>query len=155
MKTDLFELEKNMSLEKDKKNSNMKVGVLVGVFDLFHMGHLNLIKEAKQYCKYLVVGVHLDTLNIKNTMFAYSIDERVEFVSSIKYVDSVMQYEKVDELLKNIDFDIFFHGPDQNHQLFQNAFKYCRDKEKEIIQIDRTPGISSSSLRQVLDAKEI
>lgn len=133
----------------------MKKGLAVGVFDLFHLGHLNLVKAAKSYCDHLTIAVHDDVKNIKNINFVYSLQERMEIVSSIIFVDKVIPYNRVDKLLKEVEFDVFFHGPDQSHQYFQRAFEWCRSHNKEIILIERTEGISSSLLRNILEKKNI
>lgn len=127
----------------------------VGVFDFFHLGHLNVLTHAKVHGDYLIVAVHDDKLNIKGVEFLYTLEERMRFVESIKLVDEVVSYERVDTLLPNIDFDVFAHGPDQNHQYFQKAFEWCRNNNKEIIELERTDGISSSKLRAILRKKDI
>ena len=99
------------------KSSNRKV-ITVGVFDFFHLGHLNVLESAKEHGDYLIVAVHDDKLNTKGVEFLYNLEERMRFVASIKCVDKVVPYERVDELLSKIDFDVFAYGPDQNHQYF-------------------------------------
>ncbi|MFO7869375.1 MAG: adenylyltransferase/cytidyltransferase family protein [Bacteroidales bacterium] len=138
-----------MSIEKNKKV------ITVGVFDFFHLGHLNLLEAAKMQGDYLIVAVHNDTLNIKGVDFLYSLEDRMRFVRSIKCVDEVVSYERVDTLLPDVDFDIFAHGPDQNHQYFQNAFEWCNNNNKKIITLQRTEGISSTRLRNFLQNYEI
>ncbi len=133
----------------------MTRGITVGVFDIFHLGHLNMLRNAKKQCDYLIVAVHDDKLNIKGVEFAYTLEERIDIVNSIKYVDEVISYERVDELLPKIDFDIFLHGPDQEHQFFQKAFKWCENNDKRYNTIARTDGISSSKFREVLGKKDI
>ena len=67
----------------------MKIGYLSGTFDLFHVGHLNLMKRAKQYCDYLVVGVHKDGSHKgKETYIPFA--ERIAIVESVRYVDKVI-----------------------------------------------------------------
>lgn len=136
-------------------NSKETVVITVGVFDFFHLGHLNILKEAKSYGTQLVVGVHNDIENTKGVDFLYNLNERMSIVDSIKCVDVVMSYERVDLLLQSTDFDVFVHGPDQNHQYFQKAFEYCRLNNKKIVELDRTEGISSTNLRAILANKEI
>lgn len=133
----------------------MKKGLTVGVFDMFHLGHLKLIKKAKQKCDHLTVAVHDDVMNIKNFNFIYSLEERIEIIASLKHADNVIPYERVDKLIGKVDFDIFFFGPDQNHKYFQNLFEWCCKNNKETILIERTEGISSTLLRSILEKKDI
>lgn len=133
----------------------MKKVITVGVFDFFHLGHLNVLEAAKEYGDYLIVAVHDDKKNTKGVEFLYSLEERMRFVGSIKFVDEVIPYERVDTLLEVIDFDIFVYGPDQNHKYFQEAFKWCRKNKKELVMLKRTEGISSTRLREIISKKEI
>ena len=85
----------------------MKIGYTSGVFDLFHIGHLNILKKAKKNCDYLIVAVTNDslTLKLKNKKPVIPFKERFEIVKSIKFVDKVVE-EKVDDKLlakKNIN----------------------------------------------------
>jgi len=124
--------------------------ITVGVFDLFHLGHLRLLKKAKEYSDYLIVAVHNDKLKIKQVDFVYSLEERIEMIEAVKYVDEVISYERVDLLLPTIDFDIFIYGPDQNHQYFKKAIKWCEENSKKTLCIKRTENISSSKIREIL-----
>ena len=128
-------------------------GIMVGVFDLFHIGHLNAIKQAKSKCDFLIVGVHDDKLNIKGVTFYYNLKQRVEMVNAIKYVDEVIIYERVDLLLTKINFDIFFIGEDQTNIYFQNAIQWCNKNNKQIFNLKRTKGISSTLLRKYIKGK--
>lgn len=129
--------------------------VTVGVFDFFHLGHLNVLEAAREHGDYLIVAVHDDKLNMKEVEFLYSLEERMHFVECIRYVDEVIPYERVDTLLPTINFDVFAYGPDQNHQYFQKAFAWCRKNNKEMVMLRRTEGISSTRLRNIIDKKEI
>ncbi len=103
---------------------NKRIVLTVGVFDFFHLGHLNLLESAKELGDYLIVAVHDDKLKIKGVEFLYNLEERMRLVDSLKCVDKVIPYERVDIAVKTVDFNVFVHGPDQNHQYFQ--------KQKEI-----------------------
>src|SRR5690554_2564925 len=120
-----------------ENNGFRKKVVTVGVFDFFHLGHLNVLTQAKKHGDYLIVAVHDDKLNIKGVDFLYTLEERMRFVESLKIVDEVVPYERVDTLLPTIDFDVFAHGPDQNHQYFQKAFEWCRANNKETVELER------------------
>ena len=68
-------------------------------------------------------------------------------VSSVKYVDEVCVYRDIDKDIKNIEFDIFAKGPDQNHAGFRKAVEWCKANGKEVVVIPRTEGISSTMLK--------
>lgn len=138
-----------------ENNGFRKKVVTVGVFDFFHLGHLNVLEAAKKHGDYLIVAVHDDKLNTKGVEFLYSLEERMRFVESIKCVDEVITYERVDLLLPKIDFDVFAFGPDQNHQYFQKAFEWCEQNNKEMVMLQRTEGISSTRIREIINKKEV
>lgn len=135
-------------------NKHTKIVLTVGVFDFFHIGHLNVLESAKEQGDYLIVAVHDDKLNIKEIKFLYTLEERMRIVNSLRFVDEVISYERVDILVENVDFDIFVHGPDQDHQYFQKAFEWCAKNNKQVIKLKRTEGISSTKLRDILNNKE-
>ena len=102
------------------------IGYTTGVFDLFHAGHITFLKQAKLYCDYLIVGICSDDLtkHIKNKNPIFSEKERLEIISSIKYVNySYIKYstDKIDDWSK-YHFNVVFHGD-----------KEARDREHEII----------------------
>lgn len=133
----------------------MKKVLTVGVFDFFHLGHLNVLKQAKTFGEYLIVAVHDDKLKSKGIEFLYSLDERMEFIKNLRFVDEVIPYERVDLVVKSTEFDVFVYGPDQNHEYFQKAFEWCRNHNKELAETTRTKGISSTKLREILKQKDI
>ena len=128
----------------------MKVVLTFGVYDMLHIGHINLFKNAKKLGDKLIVAVQRDDVIKKykpNAEVQYTTDERVFMVESVKYVDEVILYEDVDVDIKRIKFDIFAKGPDQIHSGFQKAVEWCIDNGKEVVELPRTEGISSSLLR--------
>lgn len=105
---------------KFKKNSNKKyhVGYVAGVFDLFHIGHLNIIKNAKELCDYLIVGVVSDKGAIEKNKkdLVVPFDERIEIVRSCKYVDEAVEipfkYSSTYYAYRKYHFDIQISGDD-------------------------------------------
>ena len=129
----------------------MKTVFTVGVFDLLHGGHILLFKHAKELGDRLVVAVQNDDVILKYKPEAEMVnttEERLFMVKSIRYVDQVVTYDDVDEIVKKIDFDIFAVGPDQSHEGFQKAIRWCEEHGKEVVTIPRTEGVSSSMLRR-------
>ena len=129
----------------------MRKILTVGVYDMIHIGHVNLFKRAKELGDYLTVAVQSSDVVLKykpNAKLIYSTEERIYMVKSIRYVDNVIVYEGVDDIVKEADFDVFVTGPDQIHEGFQRAIKWCKDNGKETVVLPRTDGISSSWLKE-------
>lgn len=125
----------------------------VGVFDLFHYGHLNLFRNAKNIVGddgELIVAIQEDDVVLKykpDTKLVYPYNIRFDMVQAIRYVDKIISYRDVDEIVKTADFDIFAIGGDQNHAGFQRAVKWCEENGKKVVRLPRTQGISSSQLK--------
>ena len=118
---------------------------------MLHIGHILLFKRARELGDRLVVAVQDGDYVLKykpGTQMIYTTDERAFMVNSIKYVDEVVIYKDVDKDIRNIDFDILAKGPDQRHEGFQRAVKWCEEKGKEVKVLARTEGISSTMLRE-------
>ncbi len=134
----------------------MKKILTFGVYDMLHIGHMLLFKRAKELGDYLVVAVQDGECILKykpGTEMIYTTDERLYMVSAIRYVDEVVTYKDVDVDIQNIDFDVFVKGPDQCHAGFQRAVKWCQEHGKEVIELARTEGISSTMLREYSKTK--
>ena len=94
---------------------NKIIGYTSGVFDLFHIGHLNLLMNAKSMCDQLIVGVTTDNLvAYKNKKAVIPYQERLEIVRSIKYVDATVAQESMDKfkVWEKLKFDVLFVGDD-------------------------------------------
>ena len=129
----------------------MKKVLTVGVYDLLHIGHVNLFRRARAAGDSLVVAVQESDVVLKykpGAKLVYSTEERMYMVKAIRYVDDVITYEAVDDIVKTADFDIFVTGPDQTHEGFQRAIQWCKDHGKEHVVLPRTEGISSSWLKE-------
>lgn len=96
-------------------NEKQIIGYTSGVYDLFHIGHLNLLRKAKEQCDKLIVGVTSDELvSYKGKQAIIPYEERAEIVRSIKYVDDVVMQENMDKMAmwERLKFDVVFVGDD-------------------------------------------
>jgi len=135
----------------------MKKVLTVGVYDLLHIGHVNLFRRAKALGDTLIVAVQSSEVVLRykpEAKLIYSTEERMYMVKAIRYVDEVITYEAVDDIVKKVDFDVFVSGPDQNHRGFQNAIKWCEENGKEFTILARTDGVSSSELKAKIAEKQ-
>ncbi len=131
----------------------MIIGYTTGVFDLFHIGHLNIIKKAKELCDFLVVGVSTDELveHEKHKTPFIPFSERMQIVESVKYVDKVVpQYNKNKmEAWERIKFNRMFVGSDwQGSPQWQSYEEQFSKTGVEIIYLPHTEGISSTILEK-------
>ena len=91
----------------------MIIGYTTGVYDLFHIGHLNLLRNAKAMCDKLIVGVTTDELvSYKNKKSVIPFSERIEIVKGLSCVDAVIPQEEIDKAWEKIKFDVLFVGDD-------------------------------------------
>ena len=128
----------------------MRKVLTFGVYDYFHLGHLRLFERAKKLGDYLIVAVQDGDFILKykpNAKIMYTTAQRIDMISALRVVDEVITYENVDESIQKVDFDIFVIGGDQNHAGFQRAVKWCVENGKEVIRLERTPGICSSDIK--------
>ena len=136
-------------------SNNKKIGYTTGVFDLFHVGHLEILRKAKENCDYLIVGVSTDELvqEYKNKRPIITFDQRIEIIKSIKYVDEVVVQKDRDKLsaLHKIGFNIMFVGDDwKGSKLFLELELKFQKYGVEIFYFPYTKNISSTSLRSTL-----
>jgi glycerol-3-phosphate cytidylyltransferase len=130
----------------------MIIGYTTGVFDMFHIGHLNILKRAKEQCDYLIVGVSTDELvkHDKNKTPIIQFDDRCRIVEAIKYVDKVVSQPNKDKLAawEKFHFDKMFVGSDwQGTPQWEKFEEQFAPLGVEIVYIPHTDGISSSILR--------
>lgn len=131
----------------------MVIGYLSGTFDLFHIGHLNLLRRAKDHCDYLIVGVHASgSWKGKQTFIPF--DERCAILKSVRYVDEVIESPTEDsDAWDMLHFDKLFVGSDyKGTERFERYEKYLKGKA-EIIYFSYTTGTSSTQLRDALSKK--
>ncbi len=132
----------------------MIIGYTAGVYDLFHIGHLNLLKNAKGMCDKLIVGVTTDNLVVykgKQSMIPF--EDRLEIVRSIKYVDAVVPQDNMDKLsmCKKLGAAYLFVGDDwYGTEKWKNYEKEFEKEGIKIIYFPYTKGISSTKITEAL-----
>lgn len=123
----------------------MKKVITYGTFDLFHIGHLNILKRAKELGDYLVVAVSTDEFNsIKGKKCIIPDYERMAIVEAIKYVDEVIPEKSWDQKINDVikhEIDVFVMGDDWKGK-FDFLKEYC-----EVVYLPRTPYISSTEIK--------
>ncbi len=133
----------------------MIIGYTTGVFDMFHIGHLNILKQAKEQCDYLIVGVSTDELvqSEKSKTPIIPFDDRVEIIKAIKYVDKVVPQTNKNkkEAWSELGFNVMFVGSDWKGTEAWNKIE-CEFEPLgvKIVYFDHTDGISSTTLRDRL-----
>ena len=134
-----------------------KVGYTTGVFDLFHIGHLNILRRAKDMCEYLIVGVSTDELvqEYKNKTPVIPFEERKAIVEAIKYVDEVVPQKDRDKIsaFNELKFDVIFVGDDwKGSSVFEEVNSYMQSKGASgVCYIPYTKNVSSTILKDVLN----
>lgn len=131
------------------------IGYTTGVFDLFHIGHLNILKSAKKHCDYLIVGVTSDQLvaKIKGKEPIIPYSERSEILKSIKYVDKVVSQNKIDEISdwESLGFDVIFKGSDwKGSNKWLKLEQEFSERNVKVRFFEYTNNTSSTLLREVL-----
>lgn len=144
-----------MSTESKKRGKI--VGYTSGVFDMFHIGHLNLLRQAKEQCDYLIVAVSTDELvqEYKNKLPIIPFEQRCAIVAAIKFVDEVVPQinrNKI-EAFEKYKFDVMFHGNDwKGEKQFEDVDKYMKSKGALGMRyLNHTDGISSTILREKIE----
>ena len=128
------------------------IGYTTGTYDLFHIGHLNIIRRAKELCDYLIVGVSTDELveSYKHRRPVYKQKERMEIIGALKYVDQVVEQTSLDktDAWKKLHFNKLFHGDDwKGSSLYNHIEEDLKTVGCEIIYLPHTKGVSSSDIR--------
>jgi glycerol-3-phosphate cytidylyltransferase len=131
----------------------MVIGYTTGVFDMFHVGHLNILRRAKEKCDYLIVGVSTDECveSYKHKVPVIPFEQRAEIVKAIRYVDEVVPQTTMDKLLflKSRHFDVMFHGDEwKGTDLYNRYEEEFAQYGARIEYLSHTEGISSSMLRK-------
>ena len=132
----------------------MIIGYTTGVFDLFHVGHLNMLRNAKSLCDKLVVGVSTDiVVKYKHKKPVIPFKERIKIVRSIKYVDVAIPQNSINKILawNKIRYNVLFVGDDwygdKKWKKFENILS---TKKVKIIYFPYTKGTSSTLINKTL-----
>jgi glycerol-3-phosphate cytidylyltransferase len=136
----------------------MKIGFACGVFDLFHAGHVLMLKECKEHCDYLIVALNKaenisEKINPGKQKPIFSIEERVLIMNACKYVDEVVVYNTEDELLtimKTKNINIRFLGEDYRGKTITGS-----ELDLELYYTDRSHGLSTSLYKEKLNRNKI
>lgn len=150
-----------MARKKSMTDGKYDIGFTLGVFDLFHIGHLNILKRSKERCHYLIVGVVRD----ENVEFSkhkkpyIPFEERMEIVKQCKYVDEVIEIGLNDagsiELWRKLGYDCFFMGGDhKNEDSWLQLQLQLKSLGAEVEFFPYTEGTSSTKLQSII-SKEI
>ena len=136
-----------------------RIGYTTGVFDMFHIGHLNILRRAKEQCDYLIVGVTTDKLCLdrKNKMPIINELDRMAIVEAIRYVDKVVPQTDMDKIrpVKEMGVDVVFVGSDWKGTESWNYYeKQFAEVGCTVVYLDHTDGISSTILRDKLNSEE-
>ena len=130
-----------------------KIGYTTGVFDMFHIGHLNILRRAKEQCDYLIVGVSTDEIvkEYKNKFPIIPFDQRFEIISAIKYVDKAVPQTSMDKLeaYRKLKYDVLFHGNDwKGSVMYNNIVEELGKYGVDVVFLPHTDGISSTIIRE-------
>ena len=130
------------------KNNTRKTVITYGTFDMFHIGHLRLLRRAKSLGDRLIVGVSTDEFNAeKGKKVLIPFEQRKEIVESLKYVDEVIQecsWDQKERDIRNYDVDLLVMGED-----WKGKFDHLKDL-CEVVYLPRTENISTSDLKKSL-----
>ena len=133
---------------------NKTIGYTSGVFDLFHIGHLNILINSKSMCDHLIVGVTVDDLvAYKNKKAVIPYQERLEIVRSIKYVDATIAQESMDKfkIWEKLKFDVLFVGDDWfETPKWKEIEEQFKEVDVKVVYFPYTKSTSSTLLNSTL-----
>ena len=139
-----------MGLDTEKK---YKIGYTDGVYDLFHIGHLNMIQTAKEHCEYLIVGVHGDDVveGYKNHKPIINENDRKRIIESVKGVDraEINRFRDKLKLWELYHFDVIFIGDDwKGTERWNNFEKVLAEINVDVVYVPYTQGISTTDMKK-------
>lgn len=147
-------------LKESDMDKPYNVGYIAGVFDLFHVGHLNMFKRAKEQCRYLIVGVVSDEgvrLNKQAEPFV-PFEERIEMVRSCRYVDEAVKlplnFAGTRDMFKKYHFDVQFSGSDYEHDpAWLSEKEFLEKNGATMVFFPYTQSTSSTKLKKAIESK--
>lgn len=147
-------------LKESDMDKTYNVGYIAGVFDLFHVGHLNMFKRAKEQCRYLIVGVVSDEgvrLNKQAEPFV-PFEERIEMVRSCRYVDEAVKlplnFAGTRDMFKKYHFDVQFSGSDYEHDpAWLSEKEFLEKNGATMVFFPYTQSTSSTKLKKAIESK--
>lgn len=136
-------------------NKKYKLGYTTGVFDLFHVGHLNILRRAKEQCEHLIVAVSTDEVveSYKHKRPVIPYEERRTIVEAIRYVDEVVPQTSMDKFAawEKYHFDAIFHGDDwKGSHMYDEIERKLSAVGCDMVFLPHTDGTSSTLLTQKL-----
>ena len=131
------------------------IGYTTGVFDMFHIGHLNVLENAKKLCNFLIVGVSTDEVvqSYKNKKPIIPFKERFAIVKALKCVDLAVPQESMNKMdaWERLRFNVLFHGSEwKDTEMYKQIVKEFKAVDVDVIFLPHTDGISSTLLSNVL-----
>lgn len=154
------DLEQIVKSEATVVSKPYNIGYIAGVFDLFHIGHLNMFKRAKEMCNYLIVGVVSDEgvrLNKQAEPFV-PFEERIEMVRSCRYVDEAVKlpldFAGTRDMFKVYHFDVQFSGSDYEHNTYWlEEKKFLEENGSTMVFFPYTQSTSSTKLKKAIESR--
>lgn len=130
-----------------------KIGYTTGVFDMFHIGHLNILRRAKELCEHLIVGVSTDELvhSYKKHLPVIPFEDRMEIIAACRYVDEVVAQKNMDKFAawETLRFEVMFHGSEwKGTELYNGYVEKFSEVGVDVVFLPHTDGISSTMLRE-------
>ena len=136
-----------------------KIGYTTGVFDMFHIGHLNILKRAKEQCEFLIVGVSTDEIvqSYKHKVPIIPFQQRCAIIEAIKYVDMVVPQTTMDKMVayEKYKFNALFHGSDwKNSDMYNKIIAEMATVGVDVVFLPHTEGISSTIISEKREAEK-
>ncbi len=133
-----------------------KTAITFGVFDLLHYGHFELFRRIRDLVGeagkvYVLLQVDEWVSKFKDVKLVYNYETRKKMIDTLRTVTEAIPYESVGvSAVEKLDFDVLVVGPEHTSERFQTLFKWCKEHGKEVVMLERTDGISTSKLKELL-----